>query len=109
MFRKIIGDRYGCGLDVGAQSIKVGLVKGQEQANPNLLGVFEVPANGFKGSSVSDLGEMTESIHSAVEGLSKKTGIKIKEVHLGISGALIEKRFCSAIIPLVDRGQKLSL
>lgn len=107
MFRKIIGDRYGCGLDLGAQSIKVSLVKGQEQANPALLGVYEAGTRGFKSSSVSDLGEMAESIHAAVDGLSKKTSIKIKEVHLGLSGAMIEKRFCSAIIPLVDHGTKV--
>ena len=107
MLRKIIGERNGCGLDVGAQSIKVSLINAQDPVNPVLSGVYEAATRGFKGSSVSDLGEMTDSIHAAVSGLSKKTGVKIKEVYVGISGAMIEKRFCSAIIPLVDRGTKV--
>jgi len=107
MFRKMIGDRTVCGLDIGAQSVKTSLVKFQDQANPTLLGVYEVATRGFKNSSVSDLGEMTECIHNAVDGLSKKTGVKIKDVHLGISGAVVEKRFCAAVIPLVDRGTKV--
>lgn len=106
MLRKFIGERYYCGLDIGSQSINASIVKVRDNLSANLLGVFETRTNGFKQGSVSDLGELSECIHGAVAGLTKRTGIKVKEVQLGISGQLITVQQSAAVIPLMDRGSK---
>ena len=42
-----------------------------------LVGVFETKTSGFKDASVTDISELSESIHTVIAGLSKKTGEKI--------------------------------
>jgi cell division protein FtsA len=59
-----------------------------------------------KNRSVSDRGELSECIHAAIEGLTKRTGIKVKEVQLGVGGEIITIRQGAAVIPLLDRGSK---
>lgn len=106
MFPKLIGERYYCGLDIGSQTIKVALLKVKEQQRPILLGVYETRTIGYKKASVTDLGELSDCIHSAIDNLAKKTGIKVREIHMGIGGEIVESRFSSGVIPLIDRGNK---
>jgi len=107
MLRKFIGERYFCGLDIGAQSIKASLLKSGEDVKPVVLGVFETQTHGFKDASVSDLADLSECIHKTIVGLVRKTGVKLKEIQLGMGGELIEPRFSAAVMPLVDRGTKI--
>lgn len=107
MLKSIMGDKYFCGLDIGAQSIKASLLNAGEHNKPQLLGVFEVGTGGFDHNSVTDLGEFSECVHQAVSGLSNKVGVKIKNVHMGINGDLIIQRHAAAVIPLLDRGTKI--
>ena len=106
MLRKFIGEKYCCGLDIGSQAVKASIIKMGDDSNASLLGVFETKTNGFKNGSVSDLGELSECIHTAIAGLTKRTGIKVKEVQLGVGGEIITIRQGAAVIPLVDRGSK---
>ncbi|MCK5215809.1 MAG: cell division protein FtsA [Candidatus Omnitrophica bacterium] len=106
MLKKFIKDQYFCGLDIGSQTIKASIVKLQDTQKPQLIGVFEERTSGYQQASIIDLGELSEAIHKVVVGLSKKASIKIKELQMGISGELVDKRFVSAAIPLVDRGSK---
>ncbi len=96
-----------CGLDIGSQRIKASMVRSREFQNQELLGIYEAKASGFKEGSVTDLGELTECIHSTIDELMKKTGLRVREVQLGISGDLIETRRNSSAVPLVDRGNKI--
>jgi cell division protein FtsA len=107
MFYKIMKEKLFCGLDIGSQSIKVGLIRAEEHDKPTLIGVHEVKTCGFKQASVSDLGELSECIHGAVNGMEKKSDVKIKDVQLGINGELIIQRMCAAVVPLMDRGTKI--
>lgn len=107
MLRRLLARQYFCGLDVGSQTIKAGLIKGRKNHTLGLLGVNEVKTSGFKKASVTDLGELSECIHAALSGLARKTGVKLNEVQLGIGGELIETRLSSAVIPLVDKGSKV--
>lgn len=107
MLKKFMTEKHFVGIDIGAQGIKAGMIRLDESNQPQLLGVFEVKTTGFRKGSVSDINELTECVHATITGLSQKTGIKVKEVILGIDGNLIEKRFSSAIIPLTDRGNKV--
>lgn len=108
MLNRILNERFICGLDIGAQRIKAGLIKVSKDAKiSDLLGVYENRTLGFKDSSVSDLSELGESIHLTIHELAKITGTKIKEVQLGINGDLVESRSIATAIPLIDRGSKV--
>ncbi len=107
MLKKVLGDRIFCGLDLGTSRFKAGVIRAKGAQDCELLGVFEAPTRGFKNSSVTDLKELTECIGSALSGLSRKTGVNIKDVQLGIGRELIESRLSSAVIPLLDRGSKV--
>ncbi len=103
----MIRERYYCGLDIGSQRIKAGLVKIKDIQTMELIGIYEKKTQGLRNGSVSDLGELSECIHGTIHALMKKTGIKLKEVQLGIGGELIDIREGSAVIPLIDRGSKI--
>ncbi|MCK5581185.1 MAG: cell division protein FtsA [Candidatus Omnitrophica bacterium] len=106
MLKKFIGESFFCGLDIGAQSIKASFVKTQQDGKPVLLGVYESKTRGFESSSVTDLSEFVECIHATIAGLAKKTNMKIQEVQLGLNSELIDVRRGSAVIPLLDKGNK---
>ncbi|MCD4779346.1 MAG: cell division protein FtsA [Candidatus Omnitrophica bacterium] len=96
-----------CGLDLGSQCIKAGLLRIKDPRRPDLVGVCENKVYGFKDFSVLDLGELSECVHLLVNQLSKKTGYSIKDVQLGICSGLAELREANTVIPLVDRGNKV--
>src|SRR3989338_5634442 len=107
MLKKFIADKNFVGLDIGSQGVKAALMRIDEAGQSQLTGVYEAKTSGYRKCSVSDIGELTECIHATLNGLSQSTGVKIKEVILGIDGNLIEKRLSNAIIPLTDRGNKV--
>ena len=102
----MIGKKILCGLDVGSQKIKASVVRiGRGQGE--LLGASEATVRGFKKSQVTDLGEFAESIQRILAELSKKAGVKLKDVQLGIGGHLVQSRFSKAVVPLVDKSNKV--
>jgi len=107
MFRKFIGEKYFCGLDIGTQTIKAALIAPKENRQFELLGVREVKTAGYENGSVVDLGELSVSINAAMSGLMKNTHVKIKSVQFGISGELVRERRSAAVMPLLDRGNKV--
>jgi len=90
MLNKVMGERFQCGLDLGSSMIKVGCLKTKDSKNFDLVGVYESSTHGLSHASVSDLGELSECIHSCILGLTKKTGIKVKEIQLGIGGGGVD-------------------
>lgn len=107
MFNRIIKDKYYCGIDIGSRTIKAGILKFKDASDIKLVGVYEQKTHGFKDNAVSDLDEFSECIHRTMQELIKKTGVKIKEVQVGLGGALIESRPTNTVIPLIDRGNKV--
>lgn len=107
MFKKINRLKYFCGLDIGVSSVKVSLIKIQDEQNLDLLGVFETKSNGFKDASVSDLTELADTINHAVTQLCTKYGVKVSALSLGIGSECVHVRKSSAVIPLVDSGTKV--
>ncbi len=106
MLNRVLNDKYYCGLDLGAHRFKVGVVKVKD-ASTEIVGAFEHAVHGFKNSSVSDLNEFSECISHALTELADKTGIRSKELFVGVDGSLIDVRKSSTAIPLVDRGNKV--
>ena len=107
MLVKMLGEKLYCGLDIGSQSIKTGVIKVQDPNKVEIMGVYESKIYGFKNGSVSDLGELTECIHKALQELTKKIGMKLRELQIGVGGELVESRVTSTVIPLIDRGSKI--
>ena len=100
-------ERFFCGLDIGSQKIKASLARVQDAENFELLGVYEMETRGFKDASVNDIGEFSGAISAALEGLTRKTKIKFRDIYLGLGGDLIETRMSRAVIPLTERGNKV--
>ncbi len=100
-------DKIYCGLDVGSHNLKASLVRIRNANSYELLGVEGVSTKGFKQSHVSDLGELSGSIHRVLKDLSKKSNVKFKDVYLGLGGNAVEARYSKAMIPLMDKASKV--
>ncbi|MCK5012400.1 MAG: cell division protein FtsA [Candidatus Omnitrophica bacterium] len=107
MLSKMIKEKYYCGIDLGTQKIKAGILKVKDPTDMELIGAYEHKSHGFKDNAVSDLAEFSECIHHTIHELTKKTGIKFRHVQLGLGGAMIETREINTVIPLIDRGNKI--
>ncbi len=103
----MIREKHYCGLDLGAQKIKAGILKVKDATQMELVGIYEQKTAGFCDGAVSDLGELSDCIHATVHTLLQKTNLKLKEVHLGVGSELIEVREGGTTIPLVDRTNKI--
>lgn len=106
MLNRVLKDKVFCGLDIGAQKLKVSLIQVKD-SKPEILGAFEHPVYGFKDSSVSDLNEFAECINHVLNELAEKTGVRTKELQIGLDGSFIDVRKTSTAIPLVDKGNKV--
>jgi len=107
MLKKMINEKYYCGVDIGARTIKAGIMKIKDVTDAKLIGVYEHKTYGFKDNAVSDLNEFSECIHRTITELTQKAGIKLREVQVGLGGALIEARQTNTVIPLIDKGSKV--
>ena len=103
----MIREKYYCGLDIGDQKLKAGVLKIRDAGQVELLGIYEKDTAGFREASVTDLGELSDCVHATVNTLLQKTGVKLKEVHLGVGCDLVEIREANTVIPLIDRGTKI--
>ena len=103
----MIGEKIFCGLDIGSRQIKAALIKIKKQKAFDLLAVHSVMTRGLKNVSVSDLGELSDAMHTCLKGAMKKAQVNLKDVQVGISGEAVEYRRSSAVIPLLDKGSKV--
>ena len=107
MWKKLVSQKYFCGFDLGALTVKAALIKDVDNQSPELIGVYESKTAGFKNGSLTDISELAECVHFAIAGLIGKTGIKLKDIQLGVGGEMIEKQYSNAVIPLLERGSKV--
>jgi cell division protein FtsA len=103
----MLREKYYCGLDLGSRKLKAGVLKIRDAGHVELLGIYEKDTAGFREASVTDLGEFSDCVHATVNTLLQKTGVKIKEVHLGVGCDLVEIREAGTVVPLIDRGTKI--
>ncbi|MBF0485741.1 MAG: cell division protein FtsA [Candidatus Omnitrophica bacterium] len=104
---QFFSERHFCGLDIGSEKIKACLSRVQDKDNLELLAVYESGTRGFKETSVNDISEFSSAIGLTLDALVKKTQVRFHDVYLGIGGDLVETRKSRAVIPLVERGNKL--
>lgn len=107
MWKKLVSQKYFCGFDLGTLTVKAALLKSQDKQPPELVGVYETKTEGFKKGVLTDFHELAECVHLTVAGLTGKTGIKLKNIHLGVGGEMLQKRYSNAVIPLLERGSKV--
>ncbi len=107
MLKNFVSRKYYCGFDLGSLSVKAALIKDLDNQPAELLGVYEMKTAGFKNGALTDLSELAECVHLTIGGLLGKTGIKLKEIYLGVGGEMLQKHYSSALIPLLERGSKV--
>ena len=107
MFNAVFGEKIFCGLDLGSARFKASALKLRRGADFEFLGVHECPAGGFKNSSPTNLNDFVEAIQSTLGGLMKKTGVRLKNLQVGLGGDLIGNRLSQAVIPLIEKGSKV--
>lgn len=107
MLAKMMNEKYFCGVDIGTQKIKAGILRIKDSSDVELMGAYEHKTYGFEDNAVSDLAEFSECIHHTIHELTNKTGIKFKQVQLGLGAGMIETRQTHTVIPLIDRGNKI--
>lgn len=104
---KVFKEKYCCGLDIGGQTIKAALLRSEDGRKLELLGTQQHKTHGFRESSVHDLAELSECIHTAMDELVKKTGVKIRTVQVGLGGRMVDVREINTVIPLADKASKV--
>ena len=104
---QFLGAQYYCGLDIGSSRVKVSLNRVVDAQTLELLAVNEAETRGLAAASINDISEFSSCVSSAMDGVLRKTRIKIRDVHLGLGGEFIETRPSRALIPLVERGNKI--
>ncbi len=74
------------GLDIGTTKIAVIVARKNEYGKIEVLGHGNTPSEGVMRGSVMNIDKTVESIKIAVEEAELRSGVKIKEVYVGIAG-----------------------
>lgn len=82
-------DNFVAGLDIGTTKISVLVAEPAGDNKINILGTGTSQSKGLKKGVVVNIEETVESIMKAVQEAEQKTGLKIKNVHTGITGSHI--------------------
>ena len=104
---QFLGDQFYCGLDIGTHKVKASLSRVVDAHNLELLAVSEAETRGLAAASINDISEFSSCVSGAVNGVMRKTKIKVRDIHMGLGGDLVETRPSRALIPLVERGNKI--
>ena len=78
------------GLDIGTTKISVMIGKKNQYEKLEILGTGKAPSSGVSRGIVANIDKTVESIKLAVAEAEEKSGIKIKEVYVGIAGQHIK-------------------
>jgi cell division protein FtsA len=100
-------NNYICALDIGSSKIAAALATIKKRSISNIF--FEyLPSKGVKQGSIVDATELIGVITKLMKNLKAKSGIKnIKFIYTNISGKDIVTKHSRAIIPLLEKGNKV--
>lgn len=101
MFKKYI-----CAVDIGCDKISASLAQIKEK---RIVRIFSetLSSKGVKKGLITDSVELIERVDSLLKSLKLKSGINIKAVYVNISGQDIITKHSRAVLPLVERGNKV--
>ena len=97
-------EKLSCGVDIGSRKIKASIIKTGSSKRYELLAAHEAATRGLSGTSIADLGELSECLNHAIATVGRKAGRQSRDIHLGIGGMFIEAKHSHAVIPIIDRG-----
>ena len=97
---------YICALDIGSNKISasVASIKNKEVGE---IFFASAPSKGVKRGSIVDPVELTVSVGGLLRVLKEKSGLRIKQLLVNISGEDIRVKHSRAILPLAERGNKI--
>ncbi len=100
-------ERFISGLDIGTYKIAASMAKVDKKGNIDLLAIEESRSQGINRGLVTDLALLSHTIQDTMLSLRKKTSVKPDDVYAGIKGIHLTARHSRAVIPLLDRGNKV--
>lgn len=82
-------DEHIIGLDIGSTAVRmaVGQRLAGEKAGVHILGTVEVPADGISKGVITSLEDAVSSVSACLEQTERMTGIPIRKIWAGVSGA----------------------
>ncbi|MBF0384602.1 MAG: cell division protein FtsA [Candidatus Omnitrophica bacterium] len=107
MLKDLFKEKVFCGLDIGTKAIKAALIKIEPSNQKEVLGFSDHKTFGIRDSSVSDLSEFSDCVHSVLDDLSKKSKTRFKLINLGIGCEHIQVRKATSVMPLLDKQGKI--
>ncbi len=105
MLRRMRGNTIFCGLDIGTEAVKAAMVQ-MGQTEGCLIGAYETAVRGISGPRVTDLAALTDCIQEVMQGLIRRTKVRVGDVALGIGGDLLEIREGSAACVMAEWGSR---
>lgn len=97
---------YICSVDIGSSKIAASAALVSNKRVSNIY--FEsVPCKSLKAGAVIDAVSLVGSLDKVLKQLKVKSGIKIKSIHINVSGSEIVTKHSFGVIPLAERGNKV--
>ncbi len=97
---------YICALDISSSKVSAAVAEIKKRHIADIF--FETqPSKGIKKGMVVDSIDLTGTISRTLKNLKAKSGINIKFIYTNVSGLDIVTKHSRAIIPLVERGNKV--
>jgi cell division protein FtsA len=102
----MLNNSYICAIDIGSNKISAALAGIRKNKISNIF--FDCFASrGVKEGVIVDATELVICLTKILKSLKTKSGFKIKFIHTNFSGKDISTKHSHAIIPLVERGNKV--
>lgn len=95
------------GLDIGTTSVKV-VVTEFIDGQMNIIGVGNTRSEGLNRGIIVDIDKTVQSIQRAVKQAEEKSGIKIKEVNVGLPANLLEIENCQGMIAVSGESKEIT-
>jgi Actin-like ATPase involved in cell division len=100
-------ERFIAGLDIGTSKIAASIARVDKKGNVELLAIEDSPSRGISRGIVTDLAQLSQTIQETMGKLRKKTSAKPDDIYAGIKGIHLTAQHSKAVIPLLDRGNKV--
>ncbi|MDP2939403.1 MAG: cell division protein FtsA [Candidatus Omnitrophota bacterium] len=100
-------ERFICGLDIGTSKIAASIASVDKKGKISLIAIEESMSRGISRGLVTDLALLSNTIQETMRNLGKKSSIKPDDIYAGIKGIHLSCRHSQAIIPLIERDNKI--
>jgi cell division protein FtsA len=102
----MLNNGYLCAVDIGSSKISAALAQVKNNRISNIF-FDSFVSRGVKEGVIVDATELVICLTKLLKGLKSSSGVKIKFIRANFSGKDISTKHSHAIIPLVERGNKV--